>query len=279
MHRASSTHAELAELARALAEVSEHPDPHPGLVAELGITADRGDFTELFDFELPAFLSYFLSVGPVLGGEPTERTRGFLAAYLPELRAPALCDHVGFLLAVLAEALEQGATGLARALLWEQLAPVWPLYAEAALAYGPRGYTPWARALAELLATLAGELGTPESLPLHLRNAPEPREPTDVEGLLELCLSPVLSGVILTRATIAARARDADLPVRYGGRRFAFRSLLEADPRTAIALVRRLSAQQDRWRLPPVFGAIESWWRGRRARARAILDDVERRSA
>jgi len=267
----------LAEVLRALAEASENPEPHLSLLAELGVSLSRPGFTELFDFELPPYLSFFLTKGPVLGGEPTERTREFLAAYAPDLPTPVLCDHLGFLLAVAAAALDGEAIAFLRAHVWEQLAPVWPLYARAANTYGPPEYRPWAEQLARTLEALAVELGEPTTLPLHLRAAPAPEPPEDEEGLVELCLSPVLSGVILTRSAILTASQDSQIPVRYGGRRFSFRSLVQADPRAALRLMRRLALAQARWRLGEPFAIVEQWWQDRRCELLRILDDLEQR--
>lgn len=267
----------LAELLRGLAELSENPDPDPELLTVLGVGRSRAAFTELFDFELPPYTSFFLTRGPLLGGEPTERTREFLATYVTDLTTPALCDHLGFLLGVLAGALDQGALDFARALLWEQLAPTGPIYACAARVLGPPEYAPWAEHLLSSLNTVVEGLGVPSLLPLHLRAAPDPGTSEDLDGLLELCLSPALSGIVLTRRGILAAANEAEVPIRFGGRRFSFRSLLEADPHAALRLVRRAAAEQDRWRLGGAFAPIEQWWSERRSTLLERLAELEDR--
>ncbi|ACU53957.1 hypothetical protein Afer_1019 [Acidimicrobium ferrooxidans DSM 10331] len=277
MNQLDSDTRKLAEVVRGLAELSENPEPDPELLALFGVGRSRAAFTELFDFELPPYTSFFLTRGPLLGGEPTERTREFLATYVADLTTPALCDHVGFLLSVLAAALDRDALDFARAFLWEQLAPIGPLYACAARALGPPEYAPWAEHLLATLNSLAERLGVPSALPLHLRAAPDLETPDDLDGLLELCLSPALSGIVLTRRGILAAANRAEVPIRFGGRRFSFRSLLEADPREALALVRQSATEQDRWRLGSAFAPVEHWWHERRSALLARLAELEAR--
>ncbi len=276
----SSPHAELAHLAElvcGLAELVENPEPHPALLRELGVVPSRTAFTELFDFDLPPYTSFFLSAGPLLGAEPTQHTREFFATYLPWLETPPMCDHLGFLLSVLGASLGHGALDVARAHLWEQLAPVAPLYAKAAAALGPPEYRHWATLLSSTLERIAAELGVPEALPLHLRAAPQPAVPEEREALVEFCLSPGLSGVVITRRLILRASHDAQLPVRFGGRRFSFQSLLDADPRGTLRLVGQVAREQDRWDLGDPFAAVYEWWHERRRSTIAVLRELATR--
>lgn len=101
----------------------------------------------------------------------------------------------------------------------------------------------------------------------HLRDAPPLPDPR-ADGMVDFIgglLAPVRSGVILTRADLAAVARACDLGLRAGERRYALEHLLAQDAR---ATLRALWAEADRQaeahrRRVDWLGESASWMAGR----------------
>jgi hypothetical protein len=91
------------------------------------------------------------------------------------------------------------------------------------------------RRLGELLErTLlaeAADLEPPATPPLHLRDAPGlPEAGQDAGALVGALLTPVRSGLILTRWDLGRAAAQLGLGLRMGERAFALRSMLTQDP-------------------------------------------------
>ena len=246
------------ELLRALAIFAEPPGPEHARVAGLlglGDGIDGSAYAELFVFQLSPYASIYVGPEGWLGGEARDRIAGFWRAV--GRTPPAEPDHLSVLLglyAALGE--EQGqATGpgaalaaeACRALLHEHLAPWVFAYLDHAEELAVGGYKRWAELLRETLAQEAGRVGPPALLPAHLRAAsglPDPREEGG-QAFLKGLLAPVRSGIILTRAALGTMARELDLGLRAGERRFALEGLLGQDSQATLAALAALAAREE----------------------------------
>lgn len=258
------------ELFEALAEVIENPRPREEMCHALGISPSAEDFTTAFDFDLPPFASFFLSDGPVLGGAVAAYIGEVLATYLRAWEVPANPDRLSLLLRLQARLRRSGMEEVADALAFETLAPWMTLYGRALDAYAPSSVRP----VGLLLAALADELAPTwaPGLPHLLGSAALPRTPTTRDELATLLLSAGRSGVVMTRSWLHVRARRDDLAMRIGGRSFAFRSLLGAAPRQALAFVDELALEQ--WAWWQGSDRISRWWRERLEATRRLIAEV-----
>jgi hypothetical protein len=111
-------------------------------------------------------------------------------------------------------------------------------------------------------------------LPLALRAAPAGLNRDDrLKDLVDALVTPVRSGMILTRHRLAAGAEQIGVGHRIGERRFALRAALEQDPPAALAW---LAAEAHRWeRRHAARGADPAcrWWSARAARTRQVLEE------
>lgn len=233
----------MPELFRALGALAGPPEPGLRRVAELlelGPLPDETEHTELFLFQLPPYASLYLGAEGKLGGEARDRVAGFWRAV--GTSPPPEPDHLTTLLglyATLAEAAlagpdpaEAGLLGRgAAALLHEHLLPWTGPYLSKVIELGHPFYRSWATLLAAALSEAArGGEGT-GPLPLHLREAPELPDPRAEggEAFLDGLLTPIRSGVILTRADLARAAAETGLGLRAGERRYALQALFSQD--------------------------------------------------
>jgi len=275
------------ELFRALGALAEAPGPEQVRLAGILGLPDRPDpaeFTELFILQLYPYASVYLDGEGMLGGEARDRVAGFWRAL--GRTPPPEPDHLAVLLALYA-ALgdhEDGESDPARrllwkeargALLWEHLASWLPPYLEKLADLAPPCYRAWGAMLGEALRAELASCGTPDVLPLQLREAPplpDPREagaPAFLQGLL----APVRSGAVLTRADLARAARHTGLGLRMGERRFALDALLSQDPAGTLAWleseVRAWAPRYRRWQ--DVAGPIAAFWEARAGAAADLL--------
>jgi hypothetical protein len=243
-----------AELLRALAVVAEPPGPAlAGVAAALSLTRvpTAAEHTDLLTFQLHPYASVHLGPEGQLGGIARDRVAGFLRAL--DVVPPSEPDHLVVLLSAYAQLVdldEQGAGARARhartVLLHEHLWPWIPGFAARAAELGAAPYRQWARLLDGALAAEVDQLGTPPTLPAHLRDAPalpDPREQAP-QAFLDGLLAPVRSGLVLARADLARIARDLDLGLRIGERAYLLRALLGQDgPATLRALATEAERQ------------------------------------
>jgi TorA maturation chaperone TorD len=269
------------ELLRALGVLCEPPEPaHARLAAMLELpTPRRDEYTELFILSLPPYASVYVGAEGMLGGAARDRVAGFWRAL--GLVPPAEPDHLAALLglaATLADA-ERDEREPAHALLWrearaallaEHLLPWTHAYLAKLAELAPPFYAAWGDLLRDALAAQTTELGTPTVLPLHLREAPalEPPEHTGGHAFVDALLTPVRSGMILTRADLARAARELGLGLRVGERRFVLRSLLGQDARATLDW---LAAEAASWAARPGHGLIDAFWQQRAHAAGALL--------
>ena len=234
------------ELFRALAVLAEPPTVNGARVAEaleLGELPGADEYTELFIFQLYPYASVYLGAEGMIGGEARDRVAGFWRA-LGQM-PPAEPDHLSVMLALYARLveLETGESDAGRreswrnarkAFLWEHLLSWLPaVYLTKFFSLATPFYSRWGALLMRALLEEASLVGKQERLPLHLREAQALIDPRSngVEDFLQSVLTPVRSGMILTRADLTRAARKLGLSVRMGERKFILKSLFaqEAD--------------------------------------------------
>jgi TorA maturation chaperone TorD len=269
--------AERADLVRALGSFAERPTDELRTVASaLGLPVpSAADYTDLFINQLVPYASVYLGSEGGIGGEARDTIAGFWRAV--GLTPPAEPDHLAALLglwASLAEATGDDADGALRehavgALVWEHLASWLPPYLMRVTEVGTPAYVAWSGMLASLVATTAAATGLTH-VQMHLSvEASVPTEPDDVVPFL---LTPVRSGLILTRADINRAASDLGLGIRIGERAYALSALIDQD---ADAVFRWVDSEAGRQaeRLADAAGPVIvlDRWRARIAGARAFL--------
>ncbi len=224
-----------ADLFRALGVLCEAPGAQSaGVARALGFhtVPAPADFTELFMMQLPPYASIYVGPEGKMGGEARDRVAGFWRAL--GLAPPAEPDHLAALLGLYASLRLEGPHDEQReharmALLWEHLASWLPRYLVRAGEVAPQPYEPWIALLAEALQHEMHGMTLP-ALPLHLRESPPLTSHGDLDAVIEQLLTPVVSGIILTRADLDRAAAELALGVRRGERRFVLRALLAQAP-------------------------------------------------
>jgi hypothetical protein len=272
-----------AELFRALGVLVEPPGPaHARLAGLLGLPPpDPTQWTEAFVVQLVPHASIYLGPEGMLGGEAADRIAGFWRAL--RLPVPSNPDHLTALLGLYASLLEAeraepaGPRRVLRrqaraALLHEHLLSWLPPYGHAMAWSGPPMYAAWAALLREALSDEARAVGAPGGLPSHLRDVPPLPAAERLDAVLAGLLAPARSGLVLTRAQLAATARRGGLGLRLGERRRVLRALVEQDPAGALAA---LAEQAEEWAVrhsgdAPAAGPVAAYWADR-ARATARL--------
>lgn len=259
-----------SELFRALAVIAEGPGPSTESVAaalELDGQADAGEYTDLFLLQLWPYASIYVGPEGRLGGEARDRIAGFWRAL--RLVPPAEPDHIAALLGLYASLMEREAAedDTARrllrrrsrhALLWEHLLSWLPLYIAKLAEIGSPFYGAWGALLGEALFAEATELGLPEQLPVHLRQAPPLTAPDDL-------LSPVRSGMVIIRDDLKRAARALGLGLRQGERIYVMKALLAQDAGPTLGW---LADEARRWAhihrsMPVELGIVRDFWAGR----------------
>jgi hypothetical protein len=250
------------ELLRALAALTEPPaPPHDRLGSLLGLPAvpDAAAHTETFAFQLPPFASIYVGAEGAMGGEARDRVAGFWRAL--GQTPPAEPDHLATLLALYAALADQEAgepDGARRTLLrhtrkalfWEHIGCWVFAYLEKMEEIGQPFYQAWARVLRAALVDAAADVGPPDTLPLHLREAapavaalPDPRA-HGFDAFAGGLVAMARSGMLLTRADLERAGRTIGLAVRVGDRRFLIRTFLGQD---AGATLVWLAREADGW--------------------------------
>lgn len=273
------------ELFRALGSLLEPPCGETRLIAcvlELGTPPDETAHSDLFLFQLYPYASVFLGEAGGIGGEARDRVAGFWRALGQD--PPSEPDHLATLLAAYARLIEaedesegDEAAGWRRArhtLLWEHILS-WTLpFLLKLREIAPPFYQGWVDMLEAALAQESAALGPPSRMPLALRaSAPldDPRE-TGGSDFVHALLSPVRSGVVLTRGDLARAGRDLGLGLRIGERAYILESMLaQGAPDT----LRWLSNEAREWevrhdRSGSIAPEIADVWMGR-ARSTADL--------
>ncbi|HEV7377014.1 MAG TPA: molecular chaperone TorD family protein [Pyrinomonadaceae bacterium] len=232
------------ELFRALAVLAEPPTVNGRRVAEaleLGELPSGDEYTELFIFQLYPYASVYLGAEGMIGGEARDRVAGFWRA-LGQM-PPAEPDHLSVMLALYARLVEletgesdagrrEGWRRARKAFLWEHLLSWLPaVYLTKFFSLATPFYNRWGVLLMSALLEEASLVGRQERLSLHLREATGLIDPRSEGGedFLQSILTPVRSGMVLTRADLTRAARKLGLSVRMGERKFILKSLFAQD--------------------------------------------------
>jgi len=278
------------ELIRGLALLAEPPSGrHETVWSALGLSdvPTSAQYSDVFLFQLYPYASVYLGSEGMMGGDARSRIAGFWRAlgYDP----PAEPDHVSSLLGLYATLAEReretdGAesvliAGSRTALLTEHLVPWIFVYLSRAVELVDGAYGSWARLLRDVLRREVEAVTPPahrrEAPPVHLREAPGLPDPR-VEGagaFLSGILTPIRSGLVLTRADLARLSSALDLGLRAGERRYALEHLLAQDPPAVLDALADEAERQRRLHLGSLgwLGSIMGWWGERCASTAALL--------
>jgi hypothetical protein len=274
------------DVLRALGALSEPPGPAHGRLADgLGLPARprRMDYADVFLLQTYPYASIYVGAEGMIGGAAGDRVAGFWRAI--GLTPPAEPDHLAALLGLMASLGDAARRERAparrallhearRALLWEHLLSWVVPFARKVAAVTDGAYRAWAGLLGETLLAEADELGTPDALPLHLREAPQlPGADQGGDAFVRALLAPVRSGLILTRSDLVRAARELGIGLRIGERSFALRAMLDQD---APAVLDWLGSSAGDWaryhgRTEGSLGDVARFWRGRAEATRDVL--------
>jgi TorA maturation chaperone TorD len=276
----------MTELLRALATFAEPPtDALTRLCALLDVERAPTplEYTEFFVFQQVPYASVYLGAEGMVGGEPRDRIAGFWRALggVP----PNEPDHLSTMLGAYADICDQHEAEsdptqrerwarVRHAFLWEHLLSWLPMYLHKARTIAPAPIARWAELLMERFRDESRRLPRPEAMPAHLRDAPpmpDPREEPSV--FVKSMLSPVRSGIILTRADLACAARELKAGGSVASRHIHLSSLLEQEPADTIAW---LALQAQRWTQDHAaqrdeLGPIADFWCARAAATTTLL--------
>jgi hypothetical protein len=279
------------ELFRALAVLAEPPGAEAARVAGalgLGPMPEQSEYTELFVFQLYPYASVYLGEEGMMGGEARDRVSGFWRAL--SLVPPVEADHLATMLALYARLCElatdesnrDGRSGWERAraaFLWEHLLSWLPVYLSKLDELAAPFYRRWSDALMKALLAEAGAVGQPAALPLHLRASAsllDPRSGDEAAGFMQSLLSPVRSGMILTRADLSRASRRLGLGMRLGERAFILRALLGQN---ASGMLQWLAEEAGAWAERhqshgDALGDVARAWEGKALAAARLLREL-----
>lgn len=287
--RTSSRKTARWELLRALGAVLVTPPPaNQTLTDALGLPALSGvDHTDAFVLTAPPHGSIHLGPEGKLGGEGLDRVAGFWRVL--GLVAPEDADHLGVLLMLYAELGESEAAARdergraqlhrARAALLHEHVWSWaPGYLAAVTALDIPSVSSWAELTLQTLQREASEVDPPDLLPLALRSAPAGLQPSDsFDELLDAIVTPVRSGIILTRRDLGRTAAALGVGYRHGERRYTLKAMLEQDK---PATVRRLACHARAWSKQHRASDRgwprdpSGWWSDRAEASAVVLDTM-----
>ena len=263
------------ELLRALGAVAADP----AAAADLGLpSAGTTGHDEVFTVNCPPYASLY-------AGDDQGRLAAFWAT--AGLDPPAEPDHLAVLLDGYAGLGEAGKNDARRVLFGEFMWPWLPAYLGAVSDLPPGPLTGWAELTLDALRAEREQdrdldLGPGGPLPWALREAPPPAGP---DGLVAGLLTPLRSGMILTRRAVAAGAEQVGAGPRIGNRRRALGAMLAAEPERAA---RWLADEADRWARRHASGQlgtsqggsagpdpVQLWWAERAAGTARLLRGID----
>ena len=279
-----------AELLRALGSVPSSPPPYcQPVMAALGLPAlTAAEHTGMFVLSAPPHAAIHLGTEGKLGGEGLDRVAGLWRVL--GLAPPPDADHLGTLLMLYAELADAEAavrTEIAaerlrharRTLLREHLWSWAPGYLTAVSRAGGPALAAWAALTLRALHAEARSATAP--LPGALRAAPAPVGSGDSrERLLDALVTPVSSGILLTREDLRDATALAGLGYRAGERRYTLAAMLDQDAGPTLGW---LSNHAGTWAAlhagqPPVGGHDpRRWWARRAARTARTLRALQTR--
>ena len=290
-----------------LAHVQAVPELNDKLALPFEADEAAADHHHLFGFNVHPYQSFFLDPAGLLGGPVTESVlRSYQSlGFQPETSAES-ADHIGFELELLAflcaaeaEALQDGLPEIAYQMREHQLVFV---QAHMLQWIGPltlavdqqahRFYSALAHVALDLLDEHAAALSSQFDRPLQdapaLPAVPEilEDEGTGLKEIADLLLTPVYSGIYLSRDDIGRLARRQAIPRGFGDRRQLLSNLLRsaADYDALGEVIDSLQAVAARWlagydELSDREGAgvYIAGWRSRAAETAAMLKQMHGR--
>lgn len=278
-----------AELLRALGSVPASPPPDcQPIMAALGLPAlSAAEHTRVFVLSAPPHAAIHLGAEGKLGGEGLDRVAGFWRVL--GLAPPPDADHLGVLLMLYAELADGEAAARteltgerlrhARATLLREHVWSWaPGYLTAVGRIGGPPLAAWAgltlRALHRAASSATASATT--ALPAALRAAATPvRRGEGRERLLDALVTPVRSGILLTRDDLRAASAVTGLGYRVGERRYTLAAMLDQDAGAALGWLSdhaRTWAELHASQRPVGGHDPRHWWARRAARtARTLL--------
>lgn len=280
------------ELFRALAALCEPPD-RPGVkllaaTLELGEAPRASEHTEIFVFQLPPYASIYVGAEGMLGGDARDRVAGFWRAL--GQTPPAESDHLTLMLALYAQLVEfemneteaaprESWRSARKAFLWEHLLSWVPVYLDKLADIAPPFYRRWGELLTCALTAEASAVGAQGALPLALREAPALVDPWGEAGaeFPQSLLTPARSGIVLTRADLARAARELNISLRAGERKFVLKALLGQDARGVFDWLEAETAAWSRRHKVrrAAHGTVAEWWAERAARTASVLGELK----
>lgn len=274
------------ELLRALgAAVLTPPPGNAGPCEALGLPRQSGvEHTQIFVLSAPPHAAIHLGPEGQLGGEGLDRIGGFWRAL--GLRAPEDADHLGTLLLLYAElrSAEEASSDSrgrsqmrrARAALFHEHLWSWaPGYLTAVGRLGVESVTAWAQLTQHVMSAERADLGPAGLLPLALRAAPGGLEAThSFDETLDVLVSPIRSGIILTHRDLSAAAAQIGVGVRRGERRYALKSMLQQDAAATLTWLADFARRWSSLHAGPMVDTEDPglWWADRARGTAAVLD-------
>lgn len=260
-----------------LAVLCEPPGPGSGEIAtSLGLDPpDPADHTEVFVHQLVPYASVYVGGEGKIGGDARDRIAGFWRALL--LTPPAEPDHLASLLGLVASLTEavgaqQGDERRAlmdhtrQALVWEHLASWLLPYLVRVGELGSGTYRRWSEILAQVIIEECGD-GMP-TVPAHLQAAGD----QDLEFLETWLLSPIRSGLILTRSDLARAAAELGLGLRMGERAYILNALFRQNRSGMLVwLADEAERQATLWSDVHWPSVVRRHWTSRATRTATVL--------
>lgn len=278
----------MAELLRALATFAEPPsDALSTLCAllEVGRAPTPIEYTDFFVFQQVPYASVYLGADGMVGGEARDRIAGFWRALgcVP----PNEPDHLSTMLGAYAGLREQHEAEpdghrqrwgrIRHAFLWEHLLSWLPVYLRNAQAIAPGPIGRWAELLMDALRDEAQRLPCPDAIPAHLRDAPPmPDLREQPSAFAASMLSPVRSGMILTRADLSRAARELKAGGTVASRRLCLSAMLEQEPADTLAwLASHAQRCKHDHEAQRELGPIADFWCSRAATTTTLLQSMQ----
>ncbi|MFP3880894.1 MAG: molecular chaperone TorD family protein [Actinomycetota bacterium] len=239
------------------------------------------EYTDLFIQQLPPYASVYLGIEGKIGGEARDRIAGFWRAM--RLTPPPEPDHLASLLGLWASITEQSVEeseperrGLlahaAVTLVWEHLAP-WLTPYLARVGELSEAHGGWADLVAAVINDTLDSATRGFNLPVHL--AVDSGDQEESEDLVPYLLTPIRSGLVLTRADLIRAAADLGLGTRIGERAFDLRSLLEQDGQAVIEwMATEAKRQADLYAASSTSPTLGDLWSSRASRTHAMATEL-----
>lgn len=264
-----------AEVAIALAEISEGVVPSAALLDALGIDRSGCEaINALLVSELPPFASIYLSLDGNIGGESQAEIAGFYRAI--SVKVPPNPDYLSSLLYLLGQIIKKeaevvdGETARSRAieiakltLLRQHIAPWLVPYLLRAEQIAGADASVWIALTLDLIASI-----------LESSEVPTPKQPIDEDldqsqiesfansvEFIDWITSPLLSGVIVAPSDLVSIAKSLGLATRIGRKRFVLEGLFQQGGRELLAAIGQFVAEQGDLYLSrsSEFEVLQSW--------------------